>query len=187
MAEYRSGRALAKALGISPAAITGYLRRPDWPLARRPPWSGPDLDVLRRWRTWLQEDRSGKGEDPADEAVKFGPNARQKADVLLKLHRARKLRAEADLAEGKVIERELHELAMVALARLFTSAAEDTFERLPHQLSGDRTANAAICRSAGHELRERILGQAELELIRIDDEIHARLMRKRRPRGRRAP
>lgn len=176
-----TSRALARTLGVSPAAVAGYLKREDWPSRRQPPWSSDDVAKIRQWKAWLQEDRSGKAEED-----QFGPNAKQRADVALKLYRARKLKLEAQLLEGKVIERELHELAMVALARLFVQAGEDCFERLPHQLAGETTTNAATCRNAWQELRERILAQADLELTRVDDEIHARLMNRRRSRGRKA-
>lgn len=184
---YQSGRALASALGVSPSRMTEYTRRADWPVTCKPPWTDSDLAKVKKWRGWLQEDRSGRAPQLRDSDLnddKFVPNTKQRAEVLLKIHRARKTKAEADLAEGKVVERELLNLGMIAIARMFVQAGDDSFERLPHQLQGDPIANEAICRNAWHELRERIMAQGQVELSRVDDEIHDRLTQRRRARGR---
>ena len=55
---YRNQRQFAAAIGISPTAVSKLLRRADCIVGRRAPWGNDDLDLMKRWRATLQEDRS---------------------------------------------------------------------------------------------------------------------------------
>ena len=41
---------LAKVLGISQPMVSIHVRRPDWPVAKRGPWSDQDVRAIRQWR-----------------------------------------------------------------------------------------------------------------------------------------
>ena len=198
--DYRSVRGFAKAVGVAASTLSGYLKRDDWPVPRKAPWSEADLAKVRSWRQWLQEDRSGKGEGAGTQGTReqgtegegekneggsaVSPGTKAKADALLKWHRARKAKVDADAAEGRVVPREMLERALAALATIFVQVGDDTFERLPHELDGDPTVNEVALRQAWHDWRRRIIEQAVLDLARLDEEIAVAISGPRRGAGR---
>lgn len=170
-------RQLAVALGVAVSTCSGYLKREDWPVARKGPWTAAQVDQVKAWRSQLQEDRSGKaaGAEGGDGVT---VSAKTKADTALKIHRARQAKVAADMAEGKVIPRPLLEQALASLATMFVQIGDDVFESLPHKLDGDVAINEPHCRQAWHDWRKKIIEHVELDLSKIDDRI-AQVMAKR--------
>lgn len=176
----RTQRDLARTFSTTEATVSRWLKRSDWPVRRRGPWSEQDIETIEQWRLLLQDDRSGKSRSPVS------PDAKHRADTLLKVHRARKVKAEADMAEGRVVDRDLLELGIVAVARGLVQTGDDVFHRLEHRIAADDPKIATELQQSWREFRERLLDMTEVELTRIDDEIHDRLIRRRRGRGRRS-
>lgn len=198
---------LAGALGVSQSTVAGWLKRDDWPVRRRGPWSGKDLERIRAWRAELQEDRSGKGsapdaaagnggggdESPAAGAVSGGGSGgasggggskRQQIDTLYKYQRYRKTKIEADEREGKLVERAIVDQALASLAGLFVQVLEDMQESLPHRLTGDRKQNEQVLRDAFDDARRRLSEHERLELDQVADRIQAKQEGKPAARGR---
>lgn len=46
---FTTAAALAKALGRHPSTVSRWLRRDDWPYARRPPWPRKSLPDIVEW------------------------------------------------------------------------------------------------------------------------------------------
>ena len=92
-----SQRALADAVGVSLAAVQGWLRDRRWPFRRSAPWPASDVPRIQAWRRReLQPDRSrphvtleGELHGPID------PEVRQRLD------RVRAEKAEFDLAMAR--------------------------------------------------------------------------------------
>jgi len=55
---------LSAVIGVSRKTITEWLKRSDWPVRRRAPWSWADVHKIRGWRKGL----SGAAEREADQA-----------------------------------------------------------------------------------------------------------------------
>ncbi len=186
MPRLNSQRALAKALGVAPSTVAGYLKKSDWPVRKTPPWSGAHVSKIKTWRAALQEDRSGKGTPTAaasPEAAELA-HLRAQTDAQLKFERMRKARVEADRAEGRVMDHDLHEAAVVAITRLYVQRVRELIESLPARLEGEHVHNAEVLRDAIDELCLGIIDTAVVELDRVDDEIAARVAGRRAARGR---
>ncbi len=188
----RSQRALAKALGVSPSTVTGWLKREDCPVKPRGPWSGRELELLSGWRRGLQEDRSGKGDDPGaeraggggggSEAVP-GPSQRHKVEVALKFQRMRKAKIEADEAEGRLIERHLLDQGLAGLAAMFVGQLEELEATLPSvlKLNSDQAEQLA---DRFADARRRLAAHESIELRTAEDAIDAKREGKSKARGR---
>lgn len=181
-----SQRKLAEALGVAPATVAGYVKRPDWPVRRRAPWSAADVERIKAWQQQLQEDRSGKsataaerGDDPG------GTSIRTLAKGRLEWHRARREKIKADREERLVIDYDLHERAVAGVARMCVHIVSDAIEALPHQLDGDAPTNEAILRRYFADAFNRIISQAQIDLDQVDEAIEARLTGRAKARGRR--
>lgn len=204
MPKVESIRDLAKALGVAPSTATGYVRRSDWPggVPRVGPWTPKHLAALRAWKGSFQEDRASGTHTPGNTPAPgshgtsgnttaspssgtsgasggggaVDPVMKEKAKIAVIFHRGRKLKVDADEAEGRVVPREQMEEAMAALTTVFVQTGDDMVDRLPHVLDGDRAKNEEIVRDAWHDMRRRILEQAVIDLSKITDEIRDRLV-----------
>lgn len=89
---------------------------------------------------------------------------RARADALLKFHRARRAKVDADLAEGNAIPRDTLDKALSRFAASFVSILDELEQSVPPLLEGDVSQNHAILREALHDARRRLSEQRELVL-----------------------
>ena len=96
MATSYNVRSLASALGVNAGQVSRWSKRPDWPVARKGPWSESDLAKVVEWRKGLQEDRNeANPANPADAIRELGPERQWK----LRLIAARVAKLEAEHKE----------------------------------------------------------------------------------------
>lgn len=56
---YETNEALALAVRRNPGTVSRWRRRPDWPVRRDPPWSGADVETVKRWAVEMRRNRDG--------------------------------------------------------------------------------------------------------------------------------
>jgi hypothetical protein len=184
---YRNQQHLADAVGVAKSTLSGWLRRDDWPVRRKAPWSQRDFEAIQQWRRQLQEDRSGKGADPEQIDTPGGHSAAERRNqirALKEYQQYRKAKLEADELEGKLVDRQVVDQALTGLSALFVSVLEDLQESLPHQLAGDRAQNETTLRDRFDDARRRLAEHTEVELSQVEDRIQAKREGKRGARGR---
>lgn len=191
MAGYRSQDAFAKALGVSKSTLSKYLRLPDWPAKRKPPFSETDLDRARSWRAILREDRSGKAAPPAPAVGAGGGggdiNLKEldlKTKIRLTEERRRRAKVDADMAEQAVVPREVLDRALVGLARIFIERWRSAAASLPRQLTGKPSADKATLQAYADRVCRDLVESAQIQLATADDELLQAARKKTRNRAR---
>jgi hypothetical protein len=179
MATINSGRQLAAALGIGESTVREYLKRPDFPVRRTPPWPAGDIAKIAAWRKELQEDRAeATKSDPSATAVSTGYKLEQ---MLLTRTRRRKL-------EEALIDRRLLDAALEGLSKLFVQSLNDLERALPAELAGrDPGEIERLLRLRFRATRESLAGRKLLELEAVEQAVKAANQPKARgrPGGRR--
>jgi hypothetical protein len=166
---------LAAKLGLTPQSITRYLSREDWPVRREPPWTQLDLEVIRKWREGLQEDRSADA--PAD---------LKNVGRLLKQEQLIFTRVKREQLQGKLVEKDLLERALVGLAQCFVQQLEELQSALPLTLAGkDPGQIEKIVKDRFHACRNRLAEQRMIEMQLVDESVKSQ--KKPKGRGKRKP
>lgn len=113
----------------------------------------------------MQEDRSAKA-GGGDQDSK-----RQQVEIALKFQRQRKAKVEADLAEGRVIDRQTADDAVLNLAGLVRTRVDNLRDTLLQELAGDPAVNEPILRRRFGEYMAAILADADQGVAVIDAQI----------------
>jgi len=170
----KSGRALAKALGVGESTVREYLQRAEWPVKRRAPWSATDLQRINAWRRQLQEDRGGSASSD-DDTVKINKHLKLES-MLLKRTQRKKL-------EGTLVEKHLLDGALEGLAKLFVQTLADLERSLPPELAGKDPGQIESCLHARFRAaRESLAARQLLELETIEQVVKAANLPKARGR-----
>lgn len=154
---FPSLRALARAVPMSVSGLSKLLQRDGCPLDDSPPWTLTDLDLLRVFRSYLQENRA------ADAGKMLTPG--RLADWQLKTERMKKVKLEREILEGKYLHvqvtRQECTAAMMEFKHDMLKVASDLGQRVPKHIRQkvdaairDRltrlsTRMAASCRDGG--------------------------------------
>lgn len=191
MGKVSSIRALGKVLGVSHQTAAEYVKRPDWPVPRRPPWSEDHIRIAQGFAATLRADRSGGGShptarpgatDPAN-AQRFDPVIAAQVDVLLKKERMLHEKTKREVLEGKYVLREHVDGALGGLGALMLQIFEELEMSLPSALAGMTAGQVEkhLVRVLD-AARQRIADKAEVELVRVSDLVeHVRKRGRGRP------
>lgn len=162
--------------------MSRYLRRDDWPIARRGPWTDHDAGVAELWRDDLQENRAanltgshGGGPKPTEASER-----KTEADIQWRVQRARIAKLKADELEGGLIDRSLMERAMVGLAYRFRQSLTEIRVSLADRLPGDRIANMDLIDAEIEDALKRLSEEEEIQLASVEDVDQRRSKSKRR-------
>lgn len=150
---YKSQGDLARAVGCSAPTLSNLKKRGDWPVGRIGPWSVADVEAVKVWREGHQENRAAQNPEMANAAHQ------------LKVEQVIITRVKRELLQGKYIENEIHERAVVGVATRFTGELDALAARLPALLTTtDPGEVEAILTREFDASRQRISDQAEIEL-----------------------
>lgn len=173
-------RKLAEKVGAGVSVVREWVKRPDWQFSRAGPWSAADVDGIKRWRSMLQEDRSGAGGPPP---VGHDPSVRFQIETLLKKYKADLARLQVQILEGKLVDRRLLNGALGGLTRMFVQVLEDLQASLPLKLAGQEAA--AVEETLGDAFtsaRQRVIQQGTIELGNVQSAIEAEHQKKAKGR-----
>jgi hypothetical protein len=150
--------ALAKLLEVTPQAVSVWVRREDWPVATSGPWADADVENIRAWRSTLQENRAAGVQSTEDQK--------------LKRERRRTMVIKRKALEGRLVDRDLLDAALVSLTRGFVNAIEDLERSLPLQLAGlDAAQIERVLHDRIRSMRESLSRQKVLELELVGQKI----------------
>lgn len=172
MSKCRNQSELAEAIGVSKSTVSKYLKRPDWPVRRRSPWSADDVDRVSAWRVSLQDDRSEKGGRPHPTAPTPGPDyglMKLKGTAIKVLAQGEQEVIKARHLKGELVEREVVDKSLNGLTAIFVRSLNNMAAALPGQLAGDRKTNRRVIDQVVRRIREDIINQRSIELLDVDE------------------
>jgi transcriptional regulator with XRE-family HTH domain len=129
--------ALASRLGCTPARVSQYLRRSDWPFGQGE-WDEAEVPSIKRWREALRAGANAtassagpsEGEsDPASAIERLKQNPERYARVRLMLERTAALKFQREQAEGKFIDKDEVERGRVQRVLAVRSKLEELSSR----------------------------------------------------------
>ena len=193
---------LGRVLGISQQAVSKLVKRADWPVRRRGPWSGEDVSRVRAWHRGgaVQEDHSAgmrgdsrreaggfdwggvAGVDEAAEREMAAPRKMKlQAETALKTQQAQMAKLKREVFEQERVTRTVFEGGLGGLAEAFREMLEGLRSSLPTRCPG---LDRAVFDEALDAGLERILSRAQHELRSLDDVMgETRKRRRGRPAG----
>lgn len=126
-AECKNQTALAKLFDISRTTVTKWVKRADFPCARRGPWSKEQVAEIHAW--WLNWRRTTP-EEAAEVAL-------DKYQVELKLKTEKMLteRIKREILEGKYLPRDQVDGALGGIAAVFIEALDAIEESIPTRVA----------------------------------------------------
>ncbi len=127
-----SGRDFARRVGVSDAALRGYLKRDDFPCRRSPPWQLADVGKVAAWRQGLQEDRASDQPKTAQAG---------QVTVAAKLETMLFTRAKRKRLVGQLVDRAILESAVDAFEQLLARSFDELERSLPANLAGKDPAS----------------------------------------------
>ena len=116
----RSQSQLAAAMDVSRNTVTKWVKREDWPVSRRAPWSWTDVHKIREWRRGLSgaAEREAEAESETDngvlEALQASPE--RLAKLRLMLTRREILELDRGIKAGEFVK--LADVEAVRVARI---------------------------------------------------------------------
>lgn len=162
-------RGLARKCGVSDAAVRKWLKRPDWPLARKPPWSDAQIEKIADWRQTLQDNRASPSADQVslDDGVEM---SHLQAKALYERERALEKQLKREMLARTLIHRDTLDGALGGVARLFVDALQELELTLPERLAGKTAGQIANDLARIFDAtRKRIVERGEFDLMRITD------------------
>jgi hypothetical protein len=162
MAKVSSSKAeLARSLKVAAGTVSRYLRRPDSPVKKLPPWNDRDLTRIRAWKRGLQEDRARDG---GNDAVSTG----------IKLERMLLTRAQRKRLEISLVDRSVVEAVLNGLEKLVLDGLDDLERGLAQQLVGLAPPQAErVVRECVRAMRTRLAQHTVIELQPSDQVLEA--------------
>jgi hypothetical protein len=88
--KFQSARDLAKAADVSHTAVNRWVKHPEWPFSRKPPWKRSDLPAILRWAADIL--RPAAADDGSSDEMKALRKEKLRQEI-------RKLMANANQAE----------------------------------------------------------------------------------------
>jgi hypothetical protein len=123
---YTRNYELAMALEKQPAWLSRWKREPGWPVRVTGPWTDDDVQKIRDFVESKNKVRFGGGDKSADDGLSISDRLKVAQTELTQLKR--------DLLDGKYIEVDIHNRAVVAVGMLFVRELDALVSRLPPKM-----------------------------------------------------
>lgn len=171
MAAIRTQNDLCNELGVAKSTVSKYLKRPDWPVKKRGPWTTVDVEKIRVWRVGLQDDRSEKAKTSVSRTSEGSPNygeMKAKGTAIKALADGEQAVIKARLLKGQVVDHEVVERALNGLTAMFVRRLEALETSLPSQLGGEVSHVRRVLTSNFRRVREDLTAQKSIELRGVE-------------------
>lgn len=136
--EIPSVRQLAKELGRSNPTVLSYVKRQDWPFARKGPWKRSDLPKMRRWmaQTLAPDLANPDNVLEPDPVADLRLSPERLAKVRLLITRQAKLELERAILAGDFLDKAEERRRDLEKIQVVKSALQGLSRRLPPLLVG---------------------------------------------------